>query len=477
MSTKKKIIIISSLTAVILCILAALYTGLSVYYAKGFSYGTWINEIYCTGKSVPEAAELLEAQYRENSDGCMSVTMEDGSVRVIDYNEIGLKCDFLGELEAVKEEQEPWLWFLNLSSQSRQIQPDISIDEEAFERAYKKCFSDFCERDDEDYRVYIERTTEGCRLVNEKKKVWDWETDEALLMEAVLSGKDSFDLASEGTYRDLPLDTEQLRTLDLWEDIKTFQQCDIIYRFGEDEEPIDASVVCDWLIPDGEGGFVYDEEGHLAWDKEKLEAYVDVLAKRYNTLGGTREFKSTRGDTVTIEGGTYGNQFQVKSEKKWLYETFSECKSGAWTGELPVVREPEYVKTAKKQGRDDIGDTYIEIDMGQQQMYYYQEGMLKLSTPIVTGNMMRRRGTPSMVCYVYGKQKNRVLKGPGYAAHVKYWMPVKNGIGIHDAAWRDEFGGEIYKTEGSHGCINTPDEAMAKLYEMVEIGTPVVMFY
>ena len=57
MSTKK-IIIISSVTAVILCILAALYTGLSVYYADRFSYGTWNNGIYCTGKSVPEAAEL-----------------------------------------------------------------------------------------------------------------------------------------------------------------------------------------------------------------------------------------------------------------------------------------------------------------------------------------------------------------------------------------------------------------------------------
>ena len=29
-------------------------------------------------------------------------------------------------------------------------------------------------------------------------------------------------------------------------------------------------------------------------------------------------------------------------------------------------------------------------------------------------------------------------------------------IGIHDASWRDTFGGTIYKTSGSHGCINVP---------------------
>ena len=33
--------------------------------------------------------------------------------------------------------------------------------------------------------------------------------------------------------------------------------------------------------------------------------------------------------------------------------------------------------------------------------------------------------------------------------------------------------GEIYKTNGSHGCVNVPTDAAAKLYSMLEIGTPV----
>jgi lipoprotein-anchoring transpeptidase ErfK/SrfK len=56
-------------------------------------------------------------------------------------------------------------------------------------------------------------------------------------------------------------------------------------------------------------------------------------------------------------------------------------------------------------------------------------------------------------------------------------MPVNGDIGIHDATWRSNFGGEIYKTNGSHGCINTPYEAMKTLYDKTEIGTPVIMFY
>ena len=130
-----------------------------------------------------------------------------------------------------------------------------------------------------------------------------------------------------------------------------------------------------------------------------------------------------------------------------------------------------------KQGKDDIGDTYVEIDMGEQMMYYYLNGELQIETPVVTGNTSRRMGTPSGVNYVYLKQQDRILRGEGYASHVNFWMPVKGNIGIHDASWRSKYGGNIYQTNGSHGCINTPYNAMVQMYEMVEVGTPVVMYY
>ncbi len=180
-------------------------------------------------------------------------------------------------------------------------------------------------------------------------------------------------------------------------------------------------------------------------------------------------FRSTKGNLVHITGGTYGNLIDRPAEKAYLYEALAERKT--------EIHEPVYVQEAKAKGLDDIGDTYVEVDMGEQHMYYYEKGELIIDTPIVTGDMMRKRSTPAMVCFVYGKQRNRTLRGPGYASFVNYWMPVKGGIGIHDAGWRDTFGGEIYKTRGSHGCINTPGEAMKIIYEKVEIGTPVVMFY
>ena len=52
-----------------------------------------------------------------------------------------------------------------------------------------------------------------------------------------------------------------------------------------------------------------------------------------------------------------------------------------------------------------------------------------------------------------------------------------NGIGLHDSSWRTEFGGDIWKTNGSHGCINMPKNKIPQLFNMVEVGMPVVMHY
>lgn len=152
-----------------------------------------------------------------------------------------------------------------------------------------------------------------------------------------------------------------------------------------------------------------------------------------------------------------------------LIEAFTTKDSGK-------KREPEYKVRAWGKGEDDIGDTYIEVDIEAQHLYYYVDGELALETDVVTGNAGRRMNTPKAVCYVYGKQKNRVLRGPNYATFVYYWMPVNGNIGLHDATWRKEFGGEIYKTNGSHGCINMPKDKAGELYEMVEIGTPCIVF-
>lgn len=62
------------------------------------------------------------------------------------------------------------------------------------------------------------------------------------------------------------------------------------------------------------------------------------------------------------------------------------------------------------------------------------------------------------------------LVGPTWNDHVEYWMPFDDQIGLHDSSWRTEYGGDIYLTDGSHGCVNTPLDAIATIYNNITVG-------
>ena len=122
-----------------------------------------------------------------------------------------------------------------------------------------------------------------------------------------------------------------------------------------------------------------------------------------------------------------------------------------------------------------IENTYVEVDIKNQKLTFYKDGELIVHTDVVTGRQRDRR-TPTGLYSSYDKRVNRWLVGSDYCVFVKYWIRFWNAYGIHDASWRDAFGGDLYIPDGSHGCVNTPDEAMATLYENIEDGTPVLVF-
>ena len=118
-------------------------------------------------------------------------------------------------------------------------------------------------------------------------------------------------------------------------------------------------------------------------------------------------------------------------------------------------------------------DTYIQVSISMQTLRYYKEGKIVLESPVVTGTEYSTP-TPTGEFWVNNKAQNIVLYGEDYASPVKYWIAFYgSGYGFHDASWRYNFGGDIYTYDGSHGCVNMPLEAVAELYDLVEIGTPV----
>ena len=102
-----------------------------------------------------------------------------------------------------------------------------------------------------------------------------------------------------------------------------------------------------------------------------------------------------------------------------------------------VVSDVENIQTS-------IGNTYVEVDLQNQHMWYYKEGKLQFETDIVSGKPSTP--TPPGLNYVRSKSMDQVLRGLNddgskYASPVRYWMPIDDtGVGIHDSDWQYAYG-------------------------------------
>ena len=179
--------------------------------------------------------------------------------------------------------------------------------------------------------------------------------------------------------------------------------------------------------------------------------YIDEGAKATDNIDGdiTDKIEIT-GKVNTKELGDYTLTYQVKDS----------------SNNVSTITRTISVKSTS---------TYIKISIDNQKLWFFKNNKLFLSSDIVTGNI-KNHNTPKGTFKVYEKARNVYLKGPGYLSYVNYWMAIHGGIGLHDATWRDEFGGKIYETDGSHGCINLPKDIASKIYENVSIVTVVEVY-
>ena len=240
----------------------------------------------------------------------------------------------------------------------------------------------------------------------------------------------------------------------------------ISYKLGDESFSLTAEELQNLMTDDMSGEA----------DESKVAAFAKSLKKKYDIVGGERKFTSLTGKTFTVNGGDYGWIIDEEAEAKQLAEDINSHKD--------VNREPEF--SQKGQGEYsrtlDLGDTYIDIDITKQHVVYFEKGKKKFETDCVSGCVIAGHSTPTGVYQIRNKLRNITLKGGGkkgskgyYESPVSYWMAFIGGsIGLHDATWRSNFGGEIYKTAGSHGCVNLPLKNAGKLYNMISIGTPVI---
>jgi len=275
------------------------------------------------------------------------------------------------------------------------------------------------------------------------------------VIKAIQSGETTINLQSINCYESPRFVEKSPSVYYAKENLNKYLASNITYNYAGLTQVLDSSIIKDWIGIDGNFQATINET--------KVRNYVDNLASNYNKALGT---------SIPVNGGDYGNNHS------WIIDSSEETKAlinNIKSGQT-ITKHPIYSQTEAGSFFSNVGDTYVEIDMTKQHLWFYKDGYLVVEGDVVTGNVSIGNTTPTGIYKLYYKQKDTILKGEGYESPVSFWMPFNNGIGIHDASWRSEFGGEIYKNDGSHGCINSPYYVAKTVYDNINSGDTIICY-
>lgn len=465
---KKKLIgFIIGVLGIPLVAFIGFYIFVSSYYTKGFSFNTRINGVYCTGKNVSEVNEELLKSYTRDR---ITVSSGYGSDEVILLSDIDYKADFTASLEGIYKDQNPWLWIMNASKYNlkSELMADITFDKDKLLNAVDSL------NISKEYSSQREQVTEI--RYSQKEGYFLYEDTNALLdMDALyeLILKDAYDqdviYIPDEFFLERKLTKEMSHEKKVWDEVSSFFETKLFYDMGEEIIPISSAVLSNFVVYDAsKRDFVRNEDGSVFFDETIAKEYIDKLCDRYETYAKPRDYITFSGEEKHINFSVYGTLIDKAFEEKYFIEA---VKNGNEEKHVP-----KYIKKGYVRGLDDIGDTFIEVDLTNQVMHFIKDGLEEKTFDIVTGKPSAGFATPEMVAYVYRKVPGKYLRGEDYCSYVNFWMPIYDKIGLHDASWQSKFGGNRYLTHGSRGCINMRHDDAEYLYNSIEVGIPVIVY-
>ena len=439
--------------------LAVVYFAGVHYFKKRFLPNTTVNYTDASFKTIEELDATLQKPLALYS---LEVVAREGERHLIKTGDVDLRYKLDKSIDSVLEDQEVYKWPMYFFKKNpHKVGVSVELDDAKLEFILSgyNCLTE--ENFKEARDAYIADYNNENGYVIEKEyngTIIDIDKAKEKIRSSLIQLGFKEDLDADDLYRFAQIKQDNEKLLSTQEILNKHAGTVINYAGGA---VLNGERISQWIAVDDAGNLILDENG--------IRIFVDELAERYDTLGKPRIFKTTDGREVEIIAKKYGWQIDKEGE-------FQAIRASILAGEQ-VDREPVFASRAASLEGNDFGNTYVEIDLGNQKLYYYADGQLALSTDIVSGALWGGRKTPPGLYRLNYKAKNVVLRGPDYAAPVRYWMPFNGGIGMHDASWRSSFGGGIYKSGGSHGCINMPTASAKALYDIINKDCPVVCYY
>ena len=441
-----------------------LYWHESSKYKTCFLPGTIVDGMDVTGKTASEVEDAIMEQLKGYT---LTINGREDLSESITGESVGLYAEFDDTLDKAIASQKPMDWGkYRFGKAVNEVNTDalLRYSDDMLNEALEglSCMDEENMREPEDAKISDYDSATGSYSIIKEDEGTELQEDKVkeAVATAIMSLAESVDLEEQGCYLAPSVTSEDEALKTACETMNKYVGAKITYKFGDKAETLNGNEIHNWLTVNGTS---------VSVSESKAAEYVKNLASTCNTAYKPKTLKTSYGKTVTITTGNYGWKIDQAKETAALV---SLIKNGEQTS-----REPEYSQKAASHSGNDYGNTYVEINLTAQHLYFYANGKLLVESDFVSGNAAKGWSTPAGAYSITYKQRNATLKGQGYATPVSYWMPFNGGIGLHDANWRKTFGGTIYKNGGSHGCVNLPPAVAKTIYENISAGDPVLCYH
>ena len=445
--------------------LLVIYLGISAFFIGHFYMNTTINGKDFSGKTTADVEEYLKGRVQDYK---LTLIELDNMTDSISGSEISLEYKKNSELEDALKAQNPLLWVTAFFSRSStDVTVSVEYDEAALNEKIQTIQAVTGEQT-EPASAYPK--FDGNSFVVEPEvfgSAVDMDALSAKIKEAITNFEPKLDLLESGCYKVPKYTSDSPEVQEACDTMNEYCKASVTYTMTENVV-VDKTLISTWLS--------YDDNMQVTFNEDAVREWMREFGSTYDTVGTTRSITSPAGKTVDVSGGTYGWSVDEETETKNLINSIKN-------GEV-VTREPAYEQTAASHAAQDWGTTYLEVDLSIQHMWYVVDGAVAFQADVVTGLPTPDRATPTGVYSILYTERNATLVGekdpntgqPIYRTPVSYWMPFTwQGHGFHDATWQPGFGGSLYQSLGSHGCVNMSLNDAGTLFGMISAGTPVIV--
>ena len=459
--SKKPWIIAGSIVGALLVI----YLGAAVFFMSHFLVNTTVNGKGFSGKTVADVEDYLKEQV---ADYELTILEQNNVSDVISGTDISLTYKENSQVEDALDAQNQLLWIVSLfAKSSADVTIEVEYDEAALQERIENLQAVTAEQTDP---VSAHPEYDGNSFVVAEEQYGtkvDMETLTAKIEQYITEFNPTLDMMDEECYVMPAYTSDSPEVQAACDEMNSYLKASITY-------PMDESIVVDKQLISG--WITYDAEMNVTFNEDAVREWMREFGSKYDTVGTSRTITTPTGKTAEVSGGTYG----------WIVDEAAETENlinSIKNGEV-AEREPAYKQTAASHGAQDWGNTYIEVDIAAQHMWYIVDGSIAMESDVVTGLPADGRDTPTGVYSILYTERDSTLKGevdpatgkPSYETPVAFWMPFTwQGHGFHDATWQSSFGGSRYQTNGSHGCVNMPYDKAEQLFGMISAGTPVIV--